>query len=75
MDYFYSAAMRRSRGALWPILALALIVMPNGNVSLSLYSFGSYPDLVWGNYRGPSGSRAGTTYQVKLRLTDVAEES
>ena len=26
VDYFYSAAERRSRGALWPSFALALIV-------------------------------------------------
>jgi len=50
-------------------------VMPNGQVTFSLYNFWSYPDLEWGNYTGPNAMPSVATQQVKLRLTDLREES
>lgn len=47
-------------------------VLPNGQVTLSLYSFWSYPDLEWGNYTGENAP-AITTHQVTVRLTDSPE--
>jgi hypothetical protein len=50
-------------------------VLPNGQVTFSLYNFWSYPDLEWGNYTGPKDGPAVTTHEVKLRLTDLPEEA
>lgn len=49
-------------------------VLPDKQVTFSLYNFWSYPDLEWGNYTGPSAP-AITTHEVRLRLTDLAEEA
>ncbi len=49
-------------------------VLPNGQVTFSLYNFWSYPDLDWGNYTGANAAPAVTTREVKLRLTDLPEE-
>lgn len=50
-------------------------VLPNGQVTFSLYNFCFYPDLTWGNYTGPSEGPAVTTQVVKVRLTDLPEEA
>lgn len=50
-------------------------VLPNGQVTFSLYNFWSYPDLDWGNYTGPSDGPAVTAQEVKLRLTDLPEQA
>ncbi len=50
-------------------------VLPNGQVTFSLYNFWSYPDLEWGNYTGPNAAPAVTTHEVRLRLTDLPEEA
>jgi len=49
-------------------------VLPNGQVTFSLYNFWSYPDLDWGNYTGPKDGPAVTTHEIKVRLTDLPEE-
>ena len=50
-------------------------VLPNGQVTFSLYNYWSYPDLEWGNYTGPNAGPAVTTHEVKVRLTDLPEEA
>jgi len=50
-------------------------VLPNGQVTFSLYNFCSYPDLAWGNYTGPNEGPAITPHVVKVRLTDLPEEA
>jgi hypothetical protein len=49
-------------------------VLPNGQVTFSLYNFWAYPDLEWGNYTGTNTGTAITTHEVKVRLTDMLEE-
>jgi hypothetical protein len=49
-------------------------VQPDGQVAFSLYNYWSYPDLGWGNYTGPGAAPAGTTREVRIRLTDLPEE-
>lgn len=56
-------------------LAARTGVLPDGHVTLSLYNFWPYPDLQWGNYTGPRSAPAVTTHEVKLRLTDLPEDS
>ncbi len=50
-------------------------VLPNGQVTFSLYNYVSYPDLEWGNYTGPGSGPSVTTHEVKVRLTDLPEEA
>lgn len=50
-------------------------VLPDGQVTFSIYNFWSYPDLGWGNDTGPNTAPAVTTREIKLRLTDLPEES
>lgn len=45
-----------------------------GGVCFSIYNFWSYPDLVWGNYTGPSAPPALTTLETKLWLANGPEE-
>lgn len=56
-------------------LAARAGVLANGQVSFSLYNYWAYPDLEWGNYTGPGAGTAITTHEVKVRLTDLAEEA
>jgi hypothetical protein len=49
-------------------------LLPNGQVTFSLYNYWPYPDLDWGNYTGVNDGPAVTTHEVKVRLTDLAEE-
>ncbi len=55
-------------------LAVRASVMPEGLVSLSLYNYWPYPDIVWGNFTGPKTSPAIGDREVKLRLTNLREE-
>jgi thymidylate synthase len=46
VDYFYSAAKRRSRGALWPIFAPALILIRDNQLHLNIAIRSN--DIIWG---------------------------
>jgi hypothetical protein len=50
-------------------------LLPDGQVTFSLYNYWPYPDLDWGNYTGVNDGPAVTTHEVKVRLTDLAEEA
>ena len=50
-------------------------LLPNGQVTFSLYNYWPYPDLEWGNYTGPGSGPEVTTHEVKARLTDLPEEA
>jgi hypothetical protein len=54
-------------------LAARATVLPNGEVTFSLYNHWPYPDLAWGNYTG-NVAPALTSREVRLRLTDLPEE-
>jgi hypothetical protein len=56
-------------------IAARAALLPNGQVTFSLYNYWSYPDLEWGNYTGPGSGPAVTTHEVKVRLTDSPEEA
>ena len=49
-------------------------VLPNGQVTFSIYNFWSYPDIEWGNYTGANAAPAITTHEIKVRLTDLPDE-
>jgi len=55
-------------------VAVRASVLPDGQVSFSLYNLWSYPGLGWGNYTGPGAAPALTSREVRLRLTDLPEE-
>jgi hypothetical protein len=55
--------------------AVRASVLPDGQVALSIYKSWPYSDLAWGNYTGPSTAPAVTMNEVKLRLTDIPEET
>jgi hypothetical protein len=65
----------RARAEATADLAVRASVLPSGQISFSLYNRWSYPDLAWGNYTGQSPAPAATTHEVRLRLTDLPEES
>ncbi len=56
-------------------IAVRAAVLPDGLVTMSLYNFWSYPDLGWGNFTGSDAAPATSAQQVRLRLTDLPEES
>jgi hypothetical protein len=72
MPYCYHFRVRAEGDA--EIVARAGL-QPNGQVTFSLYNYVSYLDLEWGNYTGPGSGPAVTTHEVKVRLTDLAEEA
>jgi len=43
-------------------------------VCFSVYNYWSYPDLDWGNYKGPGAAPAVTTLETNIWLTDQADE-
>lgn len=43
-------------------------------VCFSIYNYWSYPDLDWGNYKGPGAPPAVTTMETKFWLTDQPDE-
>jgi hypothetical protein len=64
----------RARAEASADIAVRASVLPGGLVSFSLYNYWPYPDLGWGNFKGPSAAPAVTSREVKLRLTDLLEE-
>ncbi len=55
-------------------LAVRASVLPDGQVSFSLYNLWSYTGLGWGNYTGQHAAPAASSHEVRLRLTDLPEE-
>jgi hypothetical protein len=55
-------------------IAVRASSLPDGRVAFSVFNFWSYPDLVWGNYVGPSDLPAQTVHEVKLRLLGANAE-
>jgi hypothetical protein len=55
--------------------AVRVSVLSDGQVALSIYKSWPYSDLAWGNYTGPSTAPAVTMNEVKLRLTDIPENT
>jgi hypothetical protein len=72
MPYCYHFRVRAEGDA---EIAARAGVLPNGQVTFSLYNYWSYPDLEWGNYTGPGSGPAVTTHEVRVRLTDLPEEA
>ncbi len=78
-NVFYAACILagnqiRARAEANADLAARASVQPDGQVAFSLYNYWSYPDLGWGNYTGPGAAPAGTTREVRMRLTNLPEE-
>jgi hypothetical protein len=54
--------------------AVRASVLPDGQVSFSIYNQWSYPGLGWGNYTGAGAAPALTSREVRLRLTNLPEK-